>query len=125
MNERSGRGAGVSAVFTAIAAGAAWWTVRYASAQSETAREAFLAETQPLLTDVPRGRERRPTWWDESGQPGGWEDLGEISVGSMGGPDLIASVSVPVRSVGNGAARIQQVTFSVRGLEAPGDVSNP
>jgi hypothetical protein len=113
-----------SALFTAVAAGAAWWTVRHAGTQSATAREALDVQTQPLLTDVPRGQQRRPTWFDESGEPGSWEDAGDISVG-LSGPEPVASVGVPLRNVGTGTARIRDVIFTVGGAQAPGRASNP
>lgn len=52
-------------------------------------------------------------------------DRAEISVGSAG-PEPVAGATVPIRNVGNGAARITSVTFRLAdGSEALGDVRNP
>lgn len=94
--------------------------------QNETARDALEAQTQPLLTEVPRGRSRSPTWYDdETGKPRHWRDDAEIMVGAGGGPEVYATAYVPVWNVGNGAARIQEVTFRTSGEEAHGRAENP
>jgi hypothetical protein len=102
----------VSAFFAACAATAAWTAVRHSGAQSRTAREAFEAQTQPLLLDVPRGQSEG-------------EDVGEIVVGTAGGPEMLAFASVPVRNVGTGSARIQKVVFGVGDHRVVGAADNP
>jgi hypothetical protein len=98
--------------FAAVSAVAALFTVRHVRSESRVARDAFEAETQPLLTDVPRGVMKEEIDWHEvSGEMSRrLVDRSEISVGTMG-PEPIAFASVPVRNVGNGCARIGAVTF--------------
>lgn len=116
-----------SAVFTALTALAALLTVRHIRFESRVARDAFEAETEPLLTDVPRGVMKEEIDWHEaSGEMSRrLVDRSEISVGTMGS-EPIAFVSVPVRNVGNGCARVRTVTFLLADRsEAQGGVRNP
>lgn len=111
----------------AITALAALFTVRHARSESRLARDAFEAQTQPLLTDVPRGLFREEIDWHEaSGEmTRRIVDRAEISVGTSG-PEPIAHASIPVRNVGNGCARINAVEFMLAdGSVASGQVSNP
>ena len=70
----------------AITALAALFTVRHARSESRLARDAFEAQTQPLLTDVPRGLFREEIDWHEaSGEmTRRIVDRAEISVGTSG-----------------------------------------
>jgi hypothetical protein len=69
---------------------------------------------------------RSPTSYDdETGEPRWWRDDAEISVGAGGGPELYVSAWVPVRNVGNGTARIGDVTFRSSTGEAHGRAANP
>ncbi len=116
-----------SAGFTALTALAALLTVRHIRSESRIARDAFEAETQPLLTDVPRGVMKEEIDWHEASGKMSRRlvDRSEINVGTMG-PEPIAFVSVPVRNVGNGCARIGVVTFVLADRsEADGTVHNP
>lgn len=98
----------VSTGFAAASACAALWAVWLSRSQSRVAREAFEADTQPLVTDVPRGLFLEETDWHEvSGEiTRRVQDKSEISVGTFEGApgEPVASVSVPVRNVGNGCA---------------------
>jgi hypothetical protein len=116
-----------SAVLAAIATLAALATVRHLGAERRIARDAFEAETQPLLTDVPRGLVHEEIDWHEaSGELSRrLVDQAEVTVGTSG-PEPIAHASVPVRNVGNGCARIRTVVFVLAdGSEAAGRVINP
>jgi hypothetical protein len=116
-----------STVFAAASAFAAMGAVRLASSQSATAREALEADTQPLITDVPRGVFLEEIDWREgSGKTTRRRgDRAEIGVGTAG-PEPVAFASVPVRNVGNGCARIGAVTFLLGDdSEATGRVDNP
>jgi hypothetical protein len=116
-----------SAAFTALAALAALLTVRQARHETRIAREALEAETQPLITDVPRGLFTEEIEWHNSDGATSMKrrDRSELSVGTSG-PEPISSVSVPVRNVGNGPARMGDVTFVSSGGEpARGSVANP
>lgn len=114
-----------SAVFTAATATAALLAIRQAKQQTQTAREALEAQTQPLLTDVPRGRLQLPRAPDErSGQSPGFKDADEINIGTSG-PEPLCSASVPIRNVGNGTARVDTITFKTNDGEAPGSVGSP
>ena len=86
-------------------------TVRHIRVESRIARDAFEAETEPLLADVPRGvMKEEINWHEASGEmPRRLVDKSEIDVGTMGS-EPIAFVSVPVRNVGNGCARVRTVT---------------
>ena len=117
----------VSTGFAALTALAALFTVRHVRSESLVARAAFEAQTQPLITDVPRGLIREEVDWH--GALGNVSrrmvDRAEISVGTSG-PEPIAHASVPVRNVGNGCARIRSVMFVLMdGSEGVGQVSNP
>lgn len=116
-----------SAAFTALAALAALLTVRQARHETRIAREALEAETQPLITDVPRGLFTEEIEWHNSDDTISMkrQDHSELSIGTFG-PEPISSVSVPVRNVGNGPARMGDVTFvSSGGDSATGWVANP
>jgi hypothetical protein len=114
-----------SAVFTAITATAALLAIRQAKQQTRTNREALETETQPLITDVPRGLRQEARGLDaRTRQPTGWEDAGQIHIGTSGAEPL-CSASVPVRNVGNGTARIDTITFKAYDGEAPGSVNSP
>lgn len=116
-----------SAAFTAVTASAALITVRQARADRQIALDAYQAETQPLITDLPYGLVREEIDWHEaSGKLSKRTiDKAEISVG-VAGPEPIAGATVPIRNVGNGAARITSVAFGLAdGSEAFGDVRNP
>lgn len=54
-----------SAVFTAVTAATALVTVRNARSENRIARDALEAQTQPLLTDLPRGLIREEIDWHE------------------------------------------------------------
>jgi hypothetical protein len=121
-----------SAAFTALAALAALLTVRQGRHETRIAREALEVETQPLITDVPRGvyiEERE--WHNLDGSISmRRHDRSEVSVGVYNSdrgqePEPVCLISVPVRNVGNGPARIEQVTFVSSGQSAPGWVENP
>jgi hypothetical protein len=116
-----------SAVFTALAALAALLTVRLARDEMRVARDSLEAETQPIVTDVPRGLFTEEIEWHNLDGTISMkrQDRAEVSVGTSG-PEPISSVSVPVRNVGNGPARVGEVTFvSVRGESASGWVGHP
>jgi hypothetical protein len=114
-----------SAAFTAATASAALLAIRQAKQQTQTAREALEAQTQPLLTDVPRGRLQVPRSLDpDSGQPSALRDAGKIDIGTSG-PEPLCSASVPIRNVGNGTARIDAITFKTYDGEAPGTIGSP
>ena len=109
---------------------AALGMVRVARSQSRVAREALEADTQPLLTDAPRGVFLEQVDWHEaSGEiTRRTKDKAEIGVGTFGntGGEPIAFASVPVRNVGNGCARVGRVTFLLGdGSQATGRVDNP
>ena len=121
-----------SAGFTALAALAALLTVRQSRHETRIASDALEAETQPLITDVPRGLFVEESEWRS---PDGTtsirrRDRSAVSVGvyNSGGsdePDPVCVVSIPVRNVGNGPARIQRATFVCNGCSALGTVGNP
>src|ERR1700693_176182 len=114
-----------SAVFTAVTPTGARLAIRQARQQTLTAREALETQTQPLLTDVPRGRLQEPRGLDaRPGQPTSLKDAGEIDVGTSG-PEPLCSASVPIRNVGNGTARIAAITFTTHDGDAPGSVDSP
>lgn len=120
----------VSTGFAALSACAALAAVWLSRSQSRVAREAFEADTQPLLTDVPRGVYLKQVDWHEaSGEiTQRTEDNAEINVGVFGNArgEPIASGTVPVRNVGNGCARIGAVTFLLGDdSHAAGRVENP
>ena len=109
------------AAFTALAAGAAWLTVRHADSQNKTARETLDAQTQPLLADLPWGvfRERDESIPANMRMRGDeWRDEAEISVGvyssSRNHDRPSYGASVAIRNVGNGTARVRQVHFIPR-----------
>jgi hypothetical protein len=108
-----------AALFTALAAMAALRTVRHVRAQTETARAALDAQTQPLLAAVPYGLYTRRG----GGKVPLTHDRADVSVGtwtgSRGQPEL--AVLVPVRNVGNGAAYIRTVRFRVEAGFVPGN----
>jgi hypothetical protein len=113
--------------FTAITAVAALATVRHVRSESLIAEDAFEAQTQPLVTDVPRGLLHQEIDWQEASGRMGRRliDKSEIIVGASG-PEPISHASVPVRNVGNGCARITSVTFVLDdGAKAAGEVNNP
>jgi hypothetical protein len=113
--------------FTAVTAATALATVRSARSENRIARDALEAQTQPLLTDLPRGLIREEIDWHEaSGEMSRrLVDRAEISVGTSG-PEPISGASVPIRNVGNGCARILDVSFVLPiGSESSGSVSNP
>lgn len=115
------------AAFTALAALAALLTVRQGRHETRIARAALEAETQPLLTDVPRGIFTEETEWREADGTTTTKrfDRSELSVGASG-PELVASVSVPVRNVGNGPARLGDIVIiAADGATAPGWVAHP
>lgn len=113
-----------SAGFTAVTATGALLAIRQARQQTLTAREALETQTQPLLTDVPRGPLREPRGLDVgSGQPASLKDAGEIDIGTSG-PEPLCSASVPIRNVGNGTARIDAITFMTHDGDAPGSVDS-
>jgi hypothetical protein len=117
----------VSTGFAAISACAALGAVWLSRSQSRIAREAFEADTQPLLTDAPRGLFLEEIDWHEvSGETTRrMKDKAKIGVGAAGS-EPIAFASVPVRNVGNGCARIGAVTFLLDdGSQAAGRVDNP
>jgi hypothetical protein len=117
----------VSTGFAAASALAALLTVRHTRSESKVARDAFEAQTQPLLTDVPRGLVKEEIDWHEASghMSRRLVDRSEIGVGTMG-PEPISFVSVPVRNVGNGCARITAVKFVLSdGSEAHGQINNP
>jgi hypothetical protein len=72
-----------SAAFTAVTAAAALLTVRNGRSENRIARDALEAQTQPLVTDLPRGLIREEMdWHDASGQMSRrMVDRAEISVG--------------------------------------------
>lgn|ERR1039458_8896460 len=114
-----------SAVFTAVTATGALLAIRQAKQQTLTAREALETQTQPLLTDVPRGRLQEPRGLDiRPGQPTSLKDAGQIEIGTSGAEPL-CSASVPIRNVGNGTARIDAITFKTYDGEAPGSINSP
>jgi hypothetical protein len=116
-----------STAFAAASAFAALTTVWLARSQSRVARESFEAQTQPLLTDAPRGLFLEEIDWHEaSGEiTRRIKDKATISVGTAG-PEPIAFASVPVRNVGNGCARISAVAFLLPdGTMAAGRIDNP
>jgi hypothetical protein len=116
-----------SAVFTALTALAALLTVRQARHENRIARDALEAETQPLVTDVPRGVFYEEREWHEVDGTMSLKrfDRSEITLGASG-PEPVAGVRVPIRNVGNGPARITQIRFvCVDGTTAPGRVENP
>jgi hypothetical protein len=114
-----------SAIFTAITATAALLAIRQAKQQTLTGREALETQTQPLLTDVPRGRLQEPRGLDvRLGGPTSLKDAGEIQIGTSG-PEPICSASVPIRNVGNGTARIDMITFETYDGHAPGSANSP
>jgi len=120
----------VSTGFAAVSACAALGTVWLSRSQSRVAREAFDADTQPLLTDVPRGVYlEQADWHEASGEiTQRTHDKAEIDVGVFGNArgEPIASGTVPVRNVGNGCARIGVVTFLLADYsQAAGCVDNP
>jgi len=113
--------------FTAVTAATALITVRSARSENRIAGDALEAQTQPLLTDLPRGLIREEIDWHEaSGETSRrLVDRAEISVGTSG-PEPVSGASVPIRNVGNGCARILDVTFVLPDRsEARGSVSNP
>jgi hypothetical protein len=116
-----------SAVLTALTACAALYALRQARADRQVAIDAYNAQTQPLLTDLAAGivREQIP-WHEVSGEiVQRVVDRAEISVGAAG-PEPIAGATVPIRNVGNGAARVTAVTFLLAdGTTASGDIRNP
>lgn len=121
-----------SAVFTALAALAALLTVRQARHETRISHDALEAETQPLITDVPRGIFIDEVDWHEvdGTMTRKRRDRSELDVGVYGGsepePEPVSVVSVPVRNVGNGPARITDVTFeTATGTKAPGSIDNP
>ena len=116
-----------SAVFTALTALAALLTVHHAQHEMRIARDALEAETQPLLTDVPRGVFFDEREWHEINGTTTLKrfDRSEIGVGAHG-PEPVASVRVPIRNVGNGPARVTRVAFvGVDGTTAHGQIENP
>lgn len=116
-----------STAFAAVSACAALGTVWLSRSQSRVAREAFEADTQPLLTDAPRGRFLEEIDWHEaSGETTRrMKDKAQIGVGTAGS-EPIAFASVPVRNVGNGCARVGAVTFLLEdGSSASGRMDNP
>lgn len=116
-----------STAFAAASAFAALTTVWLARSQSRIARESLEAQTQPLLTDAPRGLFLEEIDWHEaSGEiTSRMKDKATISVGGAG-PEPVAFASVPVRNVGNGCARIGAVAFVLAdGMKAAGRIDNP
>ncbi len=116
-----------SAAFTAVTAATALITVRQARADRQIAIDAYDAETQPLITDLPYGLVPEEVDWHEaSGQmTKRTVDKAEVSVGTAG-PEPLAGATVPIRNVGNGAARITAIAFRLaEGSEAAGQVLNP
>lgn len=114
-----------SAVFTAVTATAALLAIRQAKQQTLTAREALETQTQPLLTDVSRGRLHEPRGLDvRPGEPASLKDASEIQIGTSG-PEPLCSASVPIRNVGNGTARIDAIMFKAYDGQAPGSVNSP
>ena len=116
-----------SAAFTAVTAATALITVRQARAERQVAVDAYEAQTQPLITDLPYGLVHEEVDWHEaSGQATKRTfDKAEVSVGSAG-PEPVAGATVPIRNVGNGAARVTTVVFRLGdGAEAIGEVRNP
>jgi hypothetical protein len=113
--------------FTAVTAATALVTVRSARSENRIARDALEAQTQPLLTDLPHGLIHEEIDWHEvSGEmTRRLVDRAEISVGTSG-PEPLSGVSVPIRNVGNGCARIFDVRFVLPdGSESSGSVANP
>lgn len=116
-----------STAFAAASAFAALTTVWLSRSQSRIAREALEADTQPLLTDAPRGLFLEEIDWHEASgkMTRRIEDRATIKVGNVG-PEPVGFASVPIRNVGNGCARINTVVFRLAdGREAGGRVDNP
>jgi hypothetical protein len=116
-----------SAVFTALAALAALLTVRQARHETQISRAALDADTQPLVTDVPRGVFVEEVEWQNLNDSVSLkrQDRSAVSVGTAG-PEPSSGATVPVRNVGNGPARITDVTFiSHQGDAATGWAANP
>lgn len=85
------------------------------------------ADTQPLVTDVPRGLFVEEVEWHNVDDSVSLkrQDRSAVSVGTAG-PEPVSGATVPVRNVGNGPARISDVSFVTRdGDAATGWVANP
>ncbi|HEX3692635.1 MAG TPA: hypothetical protein VHU13_04770 [Solirubrobacteraceae bacterium] len=116
-----------STAFAAASALAALTTVWLARSQSRLARESLEAQTQPLLSDAPRGLFLEEIDWHEvSGEiTSRTNDKATISVGTAG-EEPVAFASVPIRNVGNGCARISAVAFLLPdGTQTAGRIDNP
>jgi hypothetical protein len=106
------------ATFTALTALAALLTVRHGWQEMRIARKTLEVETQPLVTDVPRGILVEPTLF-------GPRDHAALSLRAIG-PEPTANIRVPIRNVGNGPARIREVVIvRTDGATAHGSVANP
>jgi hypothetical protein len=114
-----------SAIFTASTATVAFLAMFQAKQQTQMAREALETQTQPLLADVPRGRLQEPVRVDaRPGESTSVKDAGEIRV-SASGDEPLCSVSVPIRNVGNGTARVNAITFMTPDGDIQGSVDSP
>lgn len=101
--------------------------MRQARHETQIARDALEAETQPIFTDVPRGLFTEEIDWHNADGTMTTKrvDRSELSVGTSG-PEPISGVSVPVRNAGRGPAWLGEVTFTDSGgRTAAGWVTHP
>lgn len=109
--------------------------LRVAREQADIAARSLAVQTQPFLSNVPLFLQQEPVSWYGGGEVASYRDAAEVmfridsridNAGKLLSDTKEATLSVPFRNIGAGAAVVRTVTFIFAdGADIPGYAANP